>query len=560
MEDLKDFRERNFRINGRIVPGLKTPKLEAVTKEICDIGLSSSDVIQRALILPLGLADKLPTEVYIDWYEKGILEMDHRDVIRTLPFISDHLPRLIDGRKKHDRFAQRAAAVAVETLLRCSEEPIPGPYSFRTILRERVRRATESSAKLCESSGVVSRAIRSLRPHYKMQGRISDFEQIAEKLGIVGDISTGTTSALKPVFDFYGETDALGWTARTFDQLMANFSFAGSRDWMDSLPHEISGPKMQLLLDAFLSKTYRDRAYGSKLFQKIGERYGTQGPQKHTLAHRAALAGKSWIFENNLLKEDELNKGDFGGRTPLALAAWHGYDEVVSALITGGVDITSEDKWEMSALHLAALRGQEKIAKMLLKRLRNCGDDYPNRVCRTLLFYATLGGHAAVMRVLLKTLAGSEDGKTIIATPVKYGKTLREIAESRGHDEVLKLLESFPIISADDENESSNSEGENKGSISGGEIIDSEIGGDVGAEFADREYEGEGGGELEINEAEDENSANELGERNSKDEAEHKNNDEAENESSEGRAEHGNGEADARAGQRSELSHYSGKD
>jgi len=61
-----------------------------------------------------------------------------------------------------------------------------------------------------------------------------------------------------------------------------------------------------------------------------------------------------------------LNEKDYAGRTPLCLVAQVGDTETVEFLLQHGASINGMCKYGFTALHLAAEKGNERAAKLLL--------------------------------------------------------------------------------------------------------------------------------------------------------------------------------------------------
>lgn len=130
------------------------------------------------------------------------------------------------------------------------------------------------------------------------------------------------------------------------------------------------------------------------------------------------------------------------GRTPLSIAAVHGYDEAVGPLLEKGADPTTTDRDGCTPLALAAQYGHAKTVLALLNHgtpsdtqssrcvatqqdeHRDCLQyiDTPDHLNRTPLFFATLYGHEAIVRMLLRR------GSSAIQSPTIAGRSALSVA------------------------------------------------------------------------------------------------------------------------------------
>ena len=125
--------------------------------------------------------------------------------------------------------------------------------------------------------------------------------------------------------------------------------------------------------------------------------------------------------------------GDIKEKTPLAYAAWRGYEAVVKLLLdTNKVDIDSKDNDALAPLLWAAKCGHEAVVKLLLDK--GAKKETENEEGRTPLSLAAEKGHEAVVKLLLE-----KDAKE---TKDKEGRTPLSWAAEKGHEAVIvRLLE-----------------------------------------------------------------------------------------------------------------------
>eukprot|EP01047_Picozoa_sp_COSAG01_P053119 COSAG01_NODE_5657_length_4114_cov_58.182565_4_plen_170_part_00 len=99
----------------------------------------------------------------------------------------------------------------------------------------------------------------------------------------------------------------------------------------------------------------------------------------------AAAHGHESVVEVLAAESSSVNRGDGSGRTPLAAAAAAGHIAAVSALFraaAGELNLDAQDEDGCSALHLAALRGHNRVVDLLT----SAGADASVRTRNGLLF------------------------------------------------------------------------------------------------------------------------------------------------------------------------------
>jgi ankyrin repeat protein len=133
-------------------------------------------------------------------------------------------------------------------------------------------------------------------------------------------------------------------------------------------------------------------------------------------------------------KADVNAREDVYGHTPLLWVAGPGFHSVLKLLLeTGKVDVNAKDKYERTALQLAAEQGHDKIIKILLAE-EGIIVDWGDTFNQTPLFRAAAKGHEATVKLFLAT------GKVNIDVRANNGCTPLLAAAQNGHESVVRLL------------------------------------------------------------------------------------------------------------------------
>jgi len=130
----------------------------------------------------------------------------------------------------------------------------------------------------------------------------------------------------------------------------------------------------------------------------------------------------------------DINQTDCTGSAPLVWAALKGHEKVVKILLSrDDVNADQRGMYSRTPLWSAAFYGHERVVKILLER-DNVNPDTPDGSNRTPLLCAAENGHEEVVKILL----GRKD-----VTPDKmgiYGRTPLWSAAFYGHEGVVKIL------------------------------------------------------------------------------------------------------------------------
>ena len=165
----------------------------------------------------------------------------------------------------------------------------------------------------------------------------------------------------------------------------------------------------------------------------VWEPYPWDGRSLFLDAHAVAYFGLD-AYVTTLANDENWNKKDIAGRTPIAVAATEGYEAVVRLLMEReDVDINSKDKYGYTPLAQAAIEGHEAIVRLLLER-ENVDVNSKDEDGDTPLACAAMNGHEAVVWLLLEwegvdVNPKNEDGYTPLAQ-----------AAIEGHEAIVRLL------------------------------------------------------------------------------------------------------------------------
>jgi ankyrin repeat protein len=149
----------------------------------------------------------------------------------------------------------------------------------------------------------------------------------------------------------------------------------------------------------------------------------------------AAFKGHARIV-NRLLAREHIEvdcRGTLCGLTPLAAAAWNGYEQITESLIaTGQVNINTREMQGLTPLFLAIVFQHEEIVKILLCE-ETIEIECRDRKGRTPLHYAASRGQLSIARMLLQKGADANAADNTEETPL-------DKAIVGGHEIMVKAI------------------------------------------------------------------------------------------------------------------------
>ncbi|MCZ9955246.1 ankyrin repeat domain-containing protein [Brachyspira hyodysenteriae] len=141
------------------------------------------------------------------------------------------------------------------------------------------------------------------------------------------------------------------------------------------------------------------------------------------------LLSQKWIDMNPVLPVDTIlmdgdNKWYADGQTPLLLASYYGYADIVNMLLSYGADVLAKDSVDDAmAVHIASARGNANVVSVILdsSAARSAGIDIVNvgdNTGTTPLMWASMNNQVTVISALIKFKADvnfqDDDGWTAL--------------------------------------------------------------------------------------------------------------------------------------------------
>ncbi|KAK8944636.1 hypothetical protein KSP39_PZI008264 [Platanthera zijinensis] len=172
--------------------------------------------------------------------------------------------------------------------------------------------------------------------------------------------------------------------------------------------------------------------------------------------HAAARAGDLRAVES-ICSSDPLavNSRDKHSRTPLHLAAWSGYPEIVSYLCQHKADARASAADDTSAIHFASQKGHVEVVKVLISL--GVSAKSATRKGMTPLHFAVQGSHFELVKYLIRKganldtknksgdtpldLVKSEEMRLFIAKCTDSPKSGDQVGANKADEPPSKLLE-----------------------------------------------------------------------------------------------------------------------
>ena len=179
---------------------------------------------------------------------------------------------------------------------------------------------------------------------------------------------------------------------------------------------------------------------------------------KELLSHRKIDINP--VLPEGTILDNNGKKWFAGGETPLLLASFYGYSDIVSLLLNYGANILSKDNIDGAmAIHIAAARGNTETVSAILesysarnKNIANASDNTGT----TPLMWAAMNNQISVMNLLLKFDADidaqDDDGWTALhfATSSESYKAAELLINNKANADIKNLDDKKPIDIASD--------------------------------------------------------------------------------------------------------------
>ena len=138
--------------------------------------------------------------------------------------------------------------------------------------------------------------------------------------------------------------------------------------------------------------------------------------------------------QNLIQKGVDVNELDANQDSPLVIAAYKGYSEIVKKLLEAGADITAVDpEMKATALHAAAYAGRTEAAQVLIAYKIDIDKQGPYNG------YTAL--HDAIWQNNIETAKVLIEAGASLEIKSKDGQTALDLAKARGRKEIAALIE-----------------------------------------------------------------------------------------------------------------------
>lgn len=204
---------------------------------------------------------------------------------------------------------------------------------------------------------------------------------------------------------------------------------------------DVNAPSGFSPLTAAFSDAHKFHRKNLEVFEEVnGERV------KITAQDRIdAIAGKDRYVNFPKIVRLLLSKGALpdtvtaSGQTPLHYAGDHGELEMVKILFElSRPNVNVRDKYGLTALHFACRKGHKDVAELLLDH--GADPNIQENYGFSSLHEAAENGHSAIVSMLLEYKADPSLKLTAAFAPYTEGFTALDVARTKGHTEVVKIL------------------------------------------------------------------------------------------------------------------------
>jgi ankyrin repeat protein len=264
------------------------------------------------------------------------------------------------------------------------------------------------------------------------------FESVQERYGWTRNAPVEISKLCLTYISF--KSFASGFTPddESFEKRMTENSFLdyAAHCWGYHVRDVQKDSQIRKLAKSFLQHPLLTSSIGQAMFAQAEARFRSHGYSQHaprmTGLHLAAVFGLD-VLLSDLLSENQsdVDERDSHNQTPLYLAALRGHEKVVRLLLERDADVGAKESEERTALHMSAANEHDKVMLLLLQHKADV--DIKDKWGWTALHRAAINKHETAVRHLLKY-------KTNIDAKDNGGRTVLHRVAERGYKSVVGLL------------------------------------------------------------------------------------------------------------------------